>query len=391
MSATPLKVLVVGAGVGGLSAGLALRGAGAEVALFERAEGLEAVRVGIGMVLWPNGMRALERLGVANDVESVGASLERLDLYAASGKLLNSWDVGEINRHVGAPSLALNRGDLHSILADAYRSESPISFGSLGVEVTEEVDGVSVRFQDGRTERGDLLVGADGIASAVRRQVTGKGPPDFPPYAGYTIWHSIVPFARDAVAGGTFFLFFGRGGRFAYYRLDDERVYWSGIGFVPAGDETEIRKREVLEFFRGYAAPVTELVEATDEADIQRHDIYGGETLQQWGAGRVTLLGDAAHPMTTNLGQGAGMAIEDGVVLGECIGRSGDPVAALRDYETRRMPRTETMMELANRLNSNAALEGRVRTWVRNQMISHLFDRGIGRHYEQFMKAEALG
>ena len=161
MSATPLKVLVVGAGVGGLSAGLALRGAGAEVALFERAEGLEGNEGGHRHGPMAERKRALERLGVANDVESVGASLERLDLYAASGELLNSWDVGEINRHVGAPSLALNRGDLHSILADAYRSESPISFGSLGVEVTEEVDGVSVRFQDGRTERGDLLVGAE--------------------------------------------------------------------------------------------------------------------------------------------------------------------------------------------------------------------------------------
>ena len=387
----PLAAVVLGAGLGGLSAGLALRSAGAEVSVFERADSLESIQVGIGMVLWPNGMRALERLGVSRAVEGIGAPLESLDLYAASGKLLNRWEVGAINRDVGAPSLALSRGELHGVLADAFRAESTITFGAEGVDFTEDADGVTVQFEDGRMELGDVLVGADGIASGIRRRLTGKGPPDFPPYAGYTIWHSIVPFDRDAVRGGAFFLLFGRGSRVAYYRLDDERVYWSGIGFVPAGSEGDIRKEEVLDFFRDYAPPVTELIESTAEADIQRHDIYGGETLGQWGGGRVTLLGDAAHPMTTNLGQGAGMAIEDGVVLGACLGRASDPASGLRDYEARRMQRTSEMMELANRLNSSAALEGRVRTWVRNQMVSHLFQRGIGRDYEQFIRADVLG
>jgi 2-polyprenyl-6-methoxyphenol hydroxylase-like FAD-dependent oxidoreductase len=385
-----MKALIVGAGLGGLSAGLALRQAGAEVSMFERAGSLEAIQVGIGMVLWPNGTRALDRLGVAEDVTRAGAPLESLDLYAASGKLLNRWNVGEINRATGAPSLALSRSDLHGVLARAFQSDSAIAFGSEAVDFAEDADGVTIDLSDGRSERGDVLVGADGSASGTRRKVAGKGPPDFPPYAGYTIWHSIVPFDVDAVPARVFFLLFGRGGRFAYYRLDDERVYWSGIGFVPSGHETDIRKREVLDFFRGYAPPVTDLIEVTDESRIHRHDIYGGETLDSWGAGRVTLLGDAAHPMTTNLGQGAGMAIEDGVVLAHCLGESSDPVAGLREYESRRMGRTATMMDLANRLNSNAALEGRVRTWVRNQMISHLFERGIGRDYEKFIRSDAL-
>jgi 2-polyprenyl-6-methoxyphenol hydroxylase-like FAD-dependent oxidoreductase len=385
-----VKALIVGAGLGGLSAGIALRQTGADVSMFERAGSAEAIQVGIGMVLWSNGMRALGRLGVADDVTGVGALLESLDLYAASGKLLNRWNVGEINRATGAPSLALSRADLHRILTDAYQAQSAITFGAEAVDFNEDADGVAIEFADGRTERGEVLVGADGNMSGIRRRVAGKGAPGFPPYAGYTIWHSIVPFGADAVAERVFFLLFGRGGRFAYYRLDDERVYWSGIAFVPAGGETDVRKQEVLDFFHGYAPPVTELIEATDESRIHRHDIYGGETLDTWGTGRVTLLGDAAHPMTTNLGQGAGMAIEDGVVLALCLGENPDPVAGLREYESRRMSRTATMMELANRLNSNAALEGRVRTWVRNQMISHLFDRGIGRDYEKFVSSDAL-
>ena len=102
------------------------------------------------------------------------------------------------------------------------------------------------------------------------------------------------------------------------------------------------------------------------------------------------MLGDAAHPMTTNLGQGAGMAIEDGVVLAQCLARAATPVEGLRAYEQRRIPRTDRMMELANRLNSNAALESRVRTTIRNVMIAHGFDKSIRPRYEAFIEAEAL-
>jgi 2-polyprenyl-6-methoxyphenol hydroxylase-like FAD-dependent oxidoreductase len=242
-----------------------------------------------------------------------------------------------------------------------------------------------VRFATGAEARADALIGADGVVSRVRRQLTGKGPPDYPPYAGYTVWHAIVE--DTSVPAGRFVLQFGRGSRFAYYRVDADRVYWSGIAYVPKGDEGTIDREAVLDLFAGYAGPAAALIAATDR--MQRHDIFGGEPLGAWGSGRVTVLGDAAHPMTTNLGQGAGMAIEDGVVLGCSVADHADPVVALRDYEERRINRTTTMMRLANRLNSDAAHESRARVWLRDRLIGHGgFQRGFARRYEKFIEAD---
>src|SRR3954451_3835348 len=380
-----MKALVVGAGLGGLSAGLALRRAGADIQAFERAPALEAITVGIGMVLWPNGMSAPRGLGV----EAAGHRIDRLEFYAAAGRRLNAWEVGEIGQRMGAPSLSLSRGELHRTLADAYGPHE-IAFGADLAAYEDDDDGVTVVFKDGRRERGDVLIGADGIVSPIRRRLTGHGPPEFPPYAGYTIWHAIIDHPQQDVPPGVFTLLFGRGHRFAHYRIDDQRVCWSGIGFVEPGGEKFIRKGDALAMFSGYRAPVPALIEQTDEGRIQRHDIFGGNPLERWGLGRVTLMGDAAHPMTTNLGQGAGMAIEDAVVLAQCLQQADRPADGLRAYERRRIARTTEMMTLANRLNSSAALEGRLRTTIRNVMIARGLQRGIAGPYAKFIEAEAL-
>src|SRR4051794_35008104 len=228
-----MKALVIGAGVGGLSAGLALRElSGAEVRIFERAPHLDAITVGIGMVIWPNGMHALRQLGL----EPAGHRIDRLEFFAAGGRRLNAWEVGALGTRLGAPSQALSRGELHRALAETYGAER-IAFGAEYVGHSEDADGVTVTFADGRTERGDVLIGADGIVSKIRRTLTGQGPPDFPPYAGYTIWHAIIDHPAEDVPPNVFTLLFGRGHRFAHYRIDERRVYWSGIGFVEPGNE----------------------------------------------------------------------------------------------------------------------------------------------------------
>jgi 2-polyprenyl-6-methoxyphenol hydroxylase-like FAD-dependent oxidoreductase len=383
-----VRALVVGAGLGGLATALALGENATEALVLERAASISEIEVGIGMVVWPNGMRALRRLGVGDEVTALGAHLERVEFSTSAGRHLNTWPVGDLGRRVGEPALALSRGELHSILSRNLRERgTALTLGARVTDFEDSGDGVAVQLDGGSDVQGDVLIGADGLASMVRRKLIGRGPPEYPPYANYTLWHSIIPYDQS-VPPGVFFLVFGPGSRFAYYRIDDERVYWSAIAFVPAGNEHVIDKSEVLDSFGEYQDPILPMVEATDEADILRHDIYGGEALERWGSGRVTLLGDAAHPMTTNLGQGAGMAMEDGVVLARCLSEQPEPEAALREYERLRMARTGEMMALANKLNSTAALEGPFRVWLRGVMIRLFFTPALGRKYDGFISRD---
>jgi 2-polyprenyl-6-methoxyphenol hydroxylase-like FAD-dependent oxidoreductase len=314
--------------------------------------------------------------------------ITNLDFQTPDGSRLRQWPVGALGDSVGAATIGLSRADLHGVLADALPSGT-LQFASEVTGVTETGDGVTVTLADGREVEGDVLIGADGAFSTLRQQRLGRGRPEFPPYSSYTLWHSIIPYAESAVPGGVFFLIFGRGTRFSYFRIDDERVYWSAIAYVPAGGK-EATAAHVAELFREYAEPVRGLIGATADADVHRTDIFGGEGLPSWGSGRVTLLGDAAHPMTTNLGQGAGMAIEDGVVLAHELALAGSAESGLRAYESRRRERVERMMALANKLNSSASLETPFRTWLRNQLLKHLFYRGLGSKWEQMLTEDLL-
>jgi 2-polyprenyl-6-methoxyphenol hydroxylase-like FAD-dependent oxidoreductase len=384
MSSTKqVRALIVGGGLGGLAAAIALRHAGIEVAVFERASDLRQLQVGAGMVLWPNGMRALQRIGLAETVKAAGAVLDSVEFCPQSGPRLATWAVGDLGRRLGAVTLAISRAELHRALVGAL-DDGCLHLGAECADFVQDDAGVTVRMVDGREERGDVLIAADGLHSVVRTQQLGEGRPHYPPYAGYTIWHAIIPRDDPRVPRGVFRLLFGCGSRFAYYYVDRHRVYRSGIGYVPENtpEPEEGREAGLLRRFGGYAEPVKALINATDAAAIHRVDIFGSEPLPRWGEGRVTMLGDAAHPMTTNMGQGACMAIEDGAALGQHLRGRADLVGALRDYEARRIRRTTQMMQLVQRFNSTASREGSFQCWLRNQLIHYLFKRGLGRRVE---------
>jgi len=251
--------------------------------------------------------------------------------------------------------------------------------------VEQDDDGVTVHTADGRTERGDVLIGADGRYSTIRAKLNLVSPP-FPPYAGYTIWHANVKFKHER---GRFNLLFGQGYRFVSYHIDDERMYWSLLGYLPEGgkDPETGQKEALLARVKDWVAPVADLIAATPDKDITRADIFGGVPLEHWGTGRVTLLGDAAHPMTTVMGQGACMAIEDGVALAAGLKANADPVAALREYEVQRQARTVAIMKAQERFGSSAARETAMQCWIRNQIIKRLFQRVVRPQYEATLAA----
>lgn len=362
-----MKTIIVGAGIGGLAAAIGLRRAGIAVAVYEQAARLG--EVGAGITLWPNAVKALRQLGLGEAIRAIGVLEGQGGIRTAGGRLLASGAARDLEREFGAPTLAMHRADLHATLLGALGGDY-VRLGARCLGFEQGAQGVTVRFADGSSDAADLLVGADGLRSAVRAQLHGPQPPR---YAGYTAWRAVVPFEHAQLLPGESW---GAGARFGQVPLGDGRVYWFATKNTPPGGRSAAGERaELLRLFGGWHAPIPALIAATPEADILRHDLFDRPPLGRWGAGRVTLLGDAAHPMTPNLGQGACQAIEDAVVLTKRLVAGGDPTAALRAYEADRQPRTAQIMRQSRQIGAVGQWQGPLSVAARNLLMRALGPR----------------
>ena len=348
------RVMVIGGGIGGLSAAIALRRDGIDVSVFERSSELHEVGAGVGLQL--SAVKALKRIGMLRPIVDIGSEpLEALELRSyRSGRLLGRLPQREIGHDVGLFGVNVHRGELLATLA-SHAGADVIELNADCVGFDQDADGVTARFADGREERGAVLVGADGLHSAIRRQLHGDVKPR---YSGYSVWRSMPPFQDERITDGYPHQAVGPGGGFGLHPKG-ELMYWFGAMVRPEGapDPPEGMKHELRQHFGDWYDPIPAVIEATPEEMIFHADVYDREPLKTWGTGRVTLLGDAAHPTTPATGQGAGMAIEDAAALAEEL--SLDPeledaervTAALRAYEGRRLPRTTSIVNTAWRLS----------------------------------------
>jgi 2-polyprenyl-6-methoxyphenol hydroxylase-like FAD-dependent oxidoreductase/quercetin dioxygenase-like cupin family protein len=382
------RVLVIGAGIGGLTTAIALRRAGFEPAVFDRGAALERIQVGGGHHIYPNGVRVLQELdpSIVEEMRANGGIEQYLEFLDRRGNLLTRWPIGRWGTDLGAATIGIRRGKLHAILLRAL-GEDVLRLGRTCVGFEQDADGVTARFADGSEERGDALVGADGLRSVIREQVVGDGPPR---YAGYTAWVGFTEFEHERLPYGHFRNVLGRGQRFLTLDMTPTVLGWSAIANSTEGGDGEAEpKREVLERFRGWLAPTEELVQSTPETAISRSDIYDRDPAAHWSVGRVTLLGDAAHPMTFNGGQGANQAIEDAFVLARCLAGADDVPAALRRYEEDRIPRTRALTILARRIGAAFSWENPATCRVRDAIgVRYVFGRLGAR---QFHKVVSTG
>jgi 2-polyprenyl-6-methoxyphenol hydroxylase-like FAD-dependent oxidoreductase len=384
-----VRALVIGGGIGGLTAAIALRRAGIDAAVFERAPELRQVQVGFGIHLWHNGMKALQSIGVGEQVREVGgegAVLQRAEFCDRNGRLLGSWSDAAVTATVGAPTVGISRGELHTVLVEAL--DHGVELAATCTGFVADADGVTARFADGREERGDVLVGADGLNSVIRKQLLGEQPPRF---AGYSTWQAFVDFEDERTPIGLFRTLWGPSVRFLFYRVSSTRLYWM-VQIVAQPDEPfpEDKKAFLRERLSGWAEPIDALIEATSPDAITRMDVYDRPPAKHWGTGRTTLLGDAAHPMTNNVGQGANQAIEDAVALAKALSSSPqDPAAALRSYEQSRIPRTTKFTRLSSMLGSMSRWHNPVLCAVRNRFIAFSFSRPMMKKQIQDWSYEA--
>lgn len=362
-----MRALIIGGGIGGFTAAIALQRGGVSAAVFERAPELKAIQRGGGISLYSNAMRQMARLGLEGSLETVGSRVESYEFRDSNGDMLMHWPLGEVSRRIGAPILSFRRQDLHQVLAGALE-RGVLQLGTTCTGFVQDAAGVVAHFADGREERGDLLVGADGSNSTIRPLLA---PDSGPRYAGTTIWQGEAEGDLEQAPAGIFTRLMGPGLSFAYFRVAaGRRLVWVAFANAPQGgrDGGNV-KRKLLDRFRGWRPPVEQIIEATAEAGIFRMDIYGGRPLGRWSHGRVTLLGDAAHAMTPNLGQGAGLAIEDAIALAKCLNDGEDVQTALRRYERLRIKRTSSLMTLAWRIGAMARWKSPIACGVRSRLF----------------------
>ncbi|SDR31284.1 FAD-dependent monooxygenase [Thermostaphylospora chromogena] len=337
---TAPSVIVVGGGIGGLAAAVALDRAGATVTVHERAAEPGAARAGHGLVLWHNAVLALRRLGLGPEIEKIGYELHRYVFQDGKGRAMADWPVARMAERFDAPVYSVSRPELHRMLSEQVGDRLVLDSRCTGF--TADPDGVTVTFADGRELRADLLIGADGLRSTVRAALRPNEPP--PRYAGFTAFQGVIDASGSGMPEHTFLTVWGRGRWFVCYRLPDDRVYWDGVLSdrveAPLGTTAaELLDRE----FGDWPEPIPRLLAATGEHALRPVQIFDRPPARRWSHGRVTLLGDAAHPMTFNLGQGAGQAIEDAVVLAQTLDPA-DLTGTLTAYEQRRVDRTARMV-----------------------------------------------
>jgi 2-polyprenyl-6-methoxyphenol hydroxylase-like FAD-dependent oxidoreductase len=341
VTGTGRRALVVGAGIGGLAAGVALRRAGWDVRIFEKAPNPR--ELGFGVLLAPNAIAALRELQLADAVTRLSAVPVRVEVRRLDGTVLRRFSA-----QVGGPSVVALRPDLHGALL-ASVGDRALRLGCEAVAFNEDASGVTLHLKDGSRESGDALIGADGVGSCIRSGLHPNEPPPRP--SGYCAVRGVAHGANRYLGSLSAVGYLDDGIEAATARAGQDGVYWY-FSLLTRELPAESRSPQLIlnRLLPLMEEPLRNILAATESDDMRFDELFARDPLTTWAAGRVTLLGDAAHPMLPHTGQGAAQALEDAVALGLALSRGGAIEAALRSYEDVRSRRTRAFVKLGPRI-----------------------------------------
>ncbi|MFT3708247.1 MAG: FAD-dependent monooxygenase [Archangium sp.] len=377
-----MKAIIVGAGIGGPVLALWLQKLGFEVVLTEARPSLSVEGAWLGLA--PNGLNALEPLGLASRIGAVGHACSRFQFENRSGK-----NIGEIDRSAdrsafGHPLTMVRRADLHEALAAACEERGlRTAFNRKLTKIENHSTYVVAHFEDGTSERGDFLVGCDGMRSATRALALPESPA--PKFAGLLDFGGFTRISNSTLPTGVNVMVFGAKAFFGAFcpPNGNGETWWFHNG-PPSDAELTIEQHRarMLELHAEDPQWIRDVIASTPQVlgPWKIHDLVA---MPRWSSGRVCLLGDAAHAMSPSAGQGASMAMEDALVLAQCLRDLKDPAAAFTTFEKLRRPRVDAIFKAAQRQSNNKALSP-IGAWFRDRLLSYFLRLGSKAQSESY-------
>ncbi len=357
-----MQVTIIGGGIGGLTLALTLRRQGIAARVFEQAP--EIRPVGAGITLGANALRVCQKLEIIDHITAAGTPLRRFSIGSHSGALISTFDMSAVVPDLATPAVGIHRANLHRILLAGLDSDQ-LAPGHRLTEIHQGADDVVAVFANGHAEPGTILIGADGLGSTVRTRILGESSTRD---ARQICFRGVCPVGDISWVMDESREIWGPGGsRIGIVPIATDTLYWFATFPTDLLLNLADNPLPVLEqWFADWHSPIPQVIAATTAATILRNDLYDRLPIRGWSQDRVALLGDAVHPTTPNLGQGAAMAIESAAVLGNCLAQCGDIHEAFATYENLRQRRTRRITKQSWRIGQIATIRNPVLARVRN-------------------------
>ncbi|MCL6247973.1 FAD-dependent urate hydroxylase HpxO [Acinetobacter sp. ANC 4945] len=338
-----MDITIIGAGMAGLTTGIALKKFGHQVTIYEQVE--QILPVGAAISLWSNGVKCLNYLGLTEQVEKLGGKMDHLAyIDGLTGDVMTQFSLFPLIEEVGQRPYPVSRADLQNMLMDEFGREN-IHLGKKMVSFSEQDDQVITHFADGSKVQADLLVGADGTHSLTRVYVLGAQVERR--YAGYVNWNGLVEISEEFAAADQWTTFVGEGKRVSLMPVADNRFYFFFDVPLAAGLENDRTQYKALfkEYFKSWCEPVQKLIDAVDAQKTNRVEIHDIEPFADFYKGRVVIVGDAAHSTTPDIGQGGCQAMEDAIYLARSLQINTLGLQdSLRRYQNKRNERANELV-----------------------------------------------
>ncbi|MEK7016763.1 FAD-dependent monooxygenase [Bacillus sp. FSL R9-9410] len=355
------NVMIIGGGIAGLCAAISLQKIGLDVKVYDK--NTEPTVAGAGIIIAPNAMQALEPYGISEQIKKFGNESNGFNLVSEKGTIFSKLTIPACYPKM----YSIHRKDLHQLLLSKLQ-EGTVEWGKECVKIEQnEENALKILFQDGSEAFGNILIAADGIHSVVRKQVTQC---DGYRYAGYTCWRGVTP-AHNLSLTNDFIETCGTNGRFGIVPLPNNEVYWYALINAKARDQKykAYTTADLYNHFKSFHNPIPAILKNASDVNIIHRDIVDLIPMKQFFDKRILFIGDAAHALTPNLGQGACQAIEDAIILAECIKNNAHYRQAFTEYEQKRRDKIEKISNTAWKVGKMAQIESKSLTILRNQVM----------------------